>query len=213
LRSIFVALVVLTFQMPWVAHAHDGDPRLELAAERMRPGAVLEVRGINIAPELPVTLTLVGSGGEFALGTALGDEHGDFIFAVSLPAEAIAGAYTVRAFGANRVMASAALELVGAPVAPDGEGGQRAEDEPLLAPLPQQRPAMPEPTGGPAPAPVQPTVIRSLPAVSGAASASATPQSSRIAVWLIVGLIAAIATVGLLTIGWRRMQEVRGAPR
>ena len=48
------------------AWAHAGPPRLDLNAERLNPGAPLEVRGINIAPELPIAVALVGSGGEYA---------------------------------------------------------------------------------------------------------------------------------------------------
>src|SRR5262245_6926328 len=93
------------------AWAHDGPPRLDLNAERLNPGAPLEVRGINIAPELPIAVALVGGGGEYALGQVLGDTHGDFTLAVELPREATAGDYTVRAFGTNRVMVAARLAI------------------------------------------------------------------------------------------------------
>jgi len=128
-------LLMLALQIPGAALAHDGQPRLELGAERSNPGAELEVRGINIAAEMQITLALVGAGAEFPLGVVIGDEHGDFVIGVRLPAEALAGAYTVRAFGANRVVVVAPLTLVGSA---NAEGGERRDQSELaLALMPQ----------------------------------------------------------------------------
>ena len=189
LQSAFVALVVLTFQAPWVAQAHDGPPRLELSAERLNPGAPLEVRGVNIAPEQPVMLALVGGGTEYALGQALGDPHGDFTLAIEVPREATSGDYTVRAFGTNRVVVAARLAIAGAPVAAEGEGEQRDESEPLLAPMPQ-----------PQPAPILPTAAGSLPA----APAPAAAWLSGIALWALAGVALAVAAIGLAIMIRRR---------
>src|SRR5262249_3744766 len=57
--SVLVLLLV-ALQIPQAALAHNGPPRVELGAERIMPGVALEVRGVNIAPEQPVRLTLVG---------------------------------------------------------------------------------------------------------------------------------------------------------
>src|SRR5215212_4336296 len=134
-------LLMLALQIPGAALAHDGSARIELNRQQTSSGAELEIRGVNIAPEQPITLSLIGSGATFALGTAVGDIHGDFVLGVRLPAEALAGAYTVRAFGANRVIVSAPLTLLG--VAAEESGEQRGEDEPLLAPMPRAQPASP----------------------------------------------------------------------
>src|SRR5262245_3604638 len=116
-RAAIVALV-LWLALAWAAtaSAHDGGARLELNTDRISPGAPLELRGINIAPEQPITLALLGGGAEHALGQVLGDVHGDFTLAIAVPPEAPAGDYTVRAFGANRVVVVAVLAIVGAPV-------------------------------------------------------------------------------------------------
>jgi hypothetical protein len=169
------------------AWAHDGPPRLDLNAERLNPGAPLEVRGINIAPEQPIAVALVGSGGEYALGQVLGDSHGDFILAIVVPREATAGDYAVRAFGTNRVMVAARLAIAGAPVALDGEGGQRDESEPLLAPMPQ-------------PAPALPTVAASLPA----APVPSAPQLSSTVLWALLAVVVAVAAIGLAVVLRRR---------
>jgi hypothetical protein len=133
---IAIALFLSILHMPPTARAHDGPPRLELTAERLNPGATLDVRGINIAAEQPVTLALVGIGAEYALGTVMGDEHGDFKLIVGVPAEAAVGAYNIRAFAPNRVVVAVPLILAGSPIPVEG-GEQRDQDEPLLAPMPQ----------------------------------------------------------------------------
>ena len=188
------ALICALFLWPGLlqaglAWAHDGPPRLELSAERLNPGAPLEVRGINIASELPIAVALVGGGGEYSLGQVLGDSHGDFTLAVELPREATAGDYTVRAFGTNRVMVVARLAILGAPVPLEGEGEQRDESEPLLAPMPQSQPA-----------PAQPAATGSLPT----APAPAAPQASGTALWMLAGVALAMAAIGLAALIRRR---------
>jgi hypothetical protein len=133
---IAIALFLSILQMPLPARAHDGPPRLELTAERLNPGATLDIRGINIAAEQPVTLALIGAGAEYALGTVMGDEHGDFKLIVGVPVEAAVGTYNVRALAPNRVIVAVPLILAGSPISAEG-GEQRDQDEPLLAPMPQ----------------------------------------------------------------------------
>jgi hypothetical protein len=174
-RSVAI-LLILALQMPGAALAHDGSARIELNSQQSSSGAELEVRGVNIAPEQPVTLTLIGAGDEYSLGTAIGDEHGDFVIGVRLPAEALAGAYTVRAFGANRVVVVATLTLVGS----INEGGveRRDQSELMLAPLPR----------------AQPAVSQAAPRMPAPASATVVPQGSKLIPWVAITLIALAAT-------------------
>jgi len=178
-------VLLLALQIPGVTLAHEGPARIELNTQQTSSGAELEIRGVNIAPEQPITLSLIGSGAEFALGTAVGDIHGDFVVGVRLPAEALAGAYTVRAFGANRVIVGAPLTLLG--VAAEEEGEQRGEDEPLLAPMPRAQPSAP--------------VVVAKPAV---AATPAAPQERQITLWLAVALAALVAAGGLAIMARRR---------
>src|SRR5215212_134181 len=134
-------LLLLALQIPRAALAHDGPARIDLNRQQASSGAELEIRGVNIAAEQPITLALVGAGDEYSLGTAIGDVHGDFLIGVRLPAEALAGTYTVRAFGANRVVVAAPLTLVGS--ADEGGGERRDQSELMLAPLPRAQPASP----------------------------------------------------------------------
>ena len=173
-------VVLLALQLPGTAQAHEGSARIELNTQQTSSGAEVEIRGVNIAAELPITLALLGAGYEYPLGTAVGDEHGDFVVGVRVPAEAPAGAYTVRAFGSNRVLVIAPLRLLG--VAAEEEGAQRDQDEPLLAPMPQPRAAPANPVAAPEPTLPVPTA----------------QQPSRVVNWMlfaIAGLAAALVVV------------------
>jgi len=182
--AILILSILLLAGLPiQLVQAHNGPARIEVGAERVAPGVALEVRGVNIAPEQPVTLTLVGGGQEFGFGTVVGNEHGDFIHVVTVPREAQAGAYTLRAFGINRVMVAVPIVIVGS--ADEEQGQQREEEEPLLAPMPRPQPA----------------VQANVPATT---SAPVAAQSYRPAPWLAIALAVLAAVVGLTILARRR---------
>lgn len=190
-RALFIRALAIVLILGWMmlrvvpaTVAHNGPPRIELGAERIAPGVALEVRGVNIAPEQPVRLTLVGGGQEFALGTFVGDEHGDFTQIVTVPRDAPAGAYIVRVIGPNRLILAIPLAIVG--TADEDEGAQRDQDEPLLAPMPRAQPAAP--------------VVAASPAVATATA----PQESQISPWPAVGLVALAAVAGLAIMARQR---------
>ena len=161
-----------------VAQAHDGPARLELHATRLNPGAPLDVRGVNVAAEQPIHLVLVGMGGEFFLGAAFGDEHGDFSQAFELPAGVPAGEYTVEARSLDGFVVAAPLTIAGQAVSGgEQEGGLRDQGESLLIPLP---PGWNNPTAQPATA--------DAPAASPA-PISTSPPSSRGLSWFASGVV------------------------
>ncbi len=137
-RSVatLVALCLLIALTSAAALAHDGPPRLELNTDRIPPGATLEVRGVNLASDESINLTLIGNGSEFPLGVAMTDAHGDFTQAFALPTELTEGAYIVRASKATGPVAEAPLTVFGPAVSAEDEGGQREEEDGLLAPMP-----------------------------------------------------------------------------
>jgi hypothetical protein len=166
-----------------VAQAHDGPPRMQLGAERIMPGVELEIRGVNIAPEQPIMLTLVGSTAEYSFGAVMGDEHGDFLQIVTIPRETQAGAYVVRAFGPSRLILASPLTVVGTPY--EEEATQRGQDESLLAPMPQPQPAI---------QPIAPAPAAPVPATQGYS----------VAFWLVAALAALAVGAGLALVAWRR---------
>lgn len=197
-RALVAALALLL----WSAHtpaarAHGGPPRVELGAEQIAPGAALEVRGINIAPDQQVTVSLVGQDLDLPLGVVVGDPHGDFTQVFALPSSVAPGAYTVRAFGANRVVVGVALTVVGTGTAGDAEeGDQREEEEPLLAPMPQPAGGQPQraavPAGQPQAGPQAP-----------AGEVPAVEPSMRLAITLVV-VVLAVVGVTVVVRRWAR---------
>ncbi len=185
-RTIRLVIAALLALLAAPALAHDGPSRLELGTTAISPGAALEVRGVNIAEEAPVSVALIGPNGAIDLGAVVGDEHGDFIHAFALPADLAAGAYTVRAFGTNRVIVTAPLTIVGA-AASSEEGGQRDSDEPLLAALPRLQ----IPTAAPAPQVALP---------------SASPVAS---VWPMIAIVVALGALGIAVARRRGAAGVR----
>lgn len=75
--------------------AHEGGPRLNLIPPQSMPGATLEVEGVNLGTDLPVTVVLNREGQRWVLGEATCDGHGDFTGFFELPAELTTGRYTV----------------------------------------------------------------------------------------------------------------------
>jgi hypothetical protein len=184
-------LLLLVLRTPGAALAHDGPSRLELNRQQTSSGAELEIRGVNIAPEQPITLALVGADTEYPLGTVIGDEHGDFVIGVRLPAEALAGAYTVRAFGANRVVVAAPLTLVGSA---DEGGERRDQSELMLAPMPQSQPVQP----------AQPQQSQPAQPAQTAAPAISPPASTTTPLWYGLAALVALMLAAGLVLAWRR---------
>ena len=196
-----VSLLMLALQIPGAALAHDGPARIELNRQQTSSGAELEIRGVNIAPEQPITLALVGAGDEYQLGTAIGDVHGDFVIGVRLPAEALVGAYTVRAVGANRVVVVAPLTLVGS--ANDEGGERRDQSELMLAPIPQSQPVQPA-------QPQQPIIQSARPQqpiiqpAQLAAPVNLAPATPTAALWYGLAALGVLLVAAGVVLAWRR---------
>ena len=169
--GISVVLVCALGVVP-AALAHAGDPRLEISPERLQPGAVLSVRGVQFSYEDDVALVLAGHGRKVRLGRVTADDEGVFSTAVVLPAYLAEGGYTLRAVTEHHDPLSLPISIVGTPVTGGDEGARREEEDSLLAPMPSAQPATASAAAAPAgeivdeigfPAPV--------PAVAAAAAA------------------------------------------
>jgi hypothetical protein len=113
------------------------DPRVEISADRLAPGMILQVRGVNLEREQNIPVALVGVEGEFPLGVVTSNEVGEFTQSFTLPVHLPEGVYRVLAKNPTSVsVISAPLTIQGAPVMVEGEEVIRDEDEPLLAPMP-----------------------------------------------------------------------------
>jgi hypothetical protein len=192
-QLLTIALFLWLWTAP-AAWAHSGPPRIELTVERTAPGSALEVRGVNLVPDAPIAIELIGTDSRYTLGAAQGNEHGDFNQVFTLPADALPGEYVVQASVEHDDVASAPLVLVGNAVAEEGEA-IRDEDELLLAPMPAFAPGV---VPGQAPAPTQRAPTLSPPALPAAAPSSAAPPWLTLASGLALILIIALAAGALL---------------
>lgn len=155
----FGALVVLflTFFSAPAASAHGDEPRLEISADRLNPGSVLDLRGAAFEAEEAVTLTLIGPQNEVPLGSVLADTEGIFVRTLTLPVDLVEGTYVVRATTDDHAIDSPPITISGTADPGAGDDGQRTDEDPLLAPMPTVPPgpyptALPQTTTSQAPA-------------------------------------------------------------
>ena len=101
LRYLFcVTIFILTLCYVQPTFAHGGEPRLEISAERLNPGATLQVRGVDFEYEEEVAVVLVNSTSHIliiSLGTIVADAEGGFTQNVALPADLPENIYSIRA--------------------------------------------------------------------------------------------------------------------
>ena len=139
---LLIHFFIFPFCFPWTVSAHGGEPRLELSAERLNPGATLEIRGVNFDLEIMVKLSLVGTNVEKALGEIMTDPEGGFTLVILLPADLPEGTYRIRAVSDEHDLTSPWLSVTGSAILSQEEG-QRGEEEALLAAMPTLSPAFP----------------------------------------------------------------------
>src|SRR5687767_11255154 len=93
-RTLLFAIVcVLTFGFAPPAQAHVDEPRLEISADRMNPGGVVDVRGVGFDYEESVTLYLERPGIIIQAGQIVADVEGVFLHIIALPADLPEGVY------------------------------------------------------------------------------------------------------------------------
>jgi hypothetical protein len=178
LLCIFVFLFALHHAQP--AFAHGGEPRLEISLERINPGGVLDVRGVEFDYEQSVTLYLERTGIVVQLGQVFSDLEGIFLYTVVLPVDLPEGVYKIRAVNSHHDVLSPALAVQGSAILSEGSD-QREASEGLLAPMPTFAP-------GVSSTPLPQTTALETPAPQG----SSTPF-----IYSILVVIGTIALLGL----------------
>ena len=187
---LLIALLVTT-----PALADGGDPRLEISVERLNPGGVVDVRGVDFEFEELVSLALIGPGVELSLGEITTNVEGQFIHIVVIPSDLPEGTYYFRGTTSRRWVISPPLTVWGTAIAEDGGQGPRDEDDSLLAPMPTFAPGV-VPGVASASAPIASSVPAEAPSVSSGWTASAN-------VLMLTGLIVLVALV-VLALGKKR---------
>jgi hypothetical protein len=139
----FLIAALIVFSLNWVqpARAHGGDPRLEINPEKLDPGSVLEIRGVDFEYEEEVMLALVGSENEMFLGTIVADVDGGFLKLITLPLDQAEGTYTIRAVTDDHEVNSPPFTISGNEAFQSEGKGLREQEEMLLVPMPTSPPA------------------------------------------------------------------------
>lgn len=180
LVSLLVILLMSLFVVP-SASAHGRTPRLEISAERMNPGGVLDIRGVEFDYEELVTLYMERQGIVVSLGEINADLEGIFIRTIVLPADLPAGEYAIRGVTEHHDVLSPTFTVQGSPISNEGGGqGERDDDDGLLAPMPTLAPGVSS---------------TSLPQTTTAVR----PVSRRISTLLIASILLGVGFVTLLS--------------
>ena len=138
------------------AVAHGRTPRLEISSERMNPGGVLDIRGVEFDYEEVIALYLERQGLVIELGQIVADLEGIFIHTIVLPPDLPIGTYTIRGVTEHHDVLSPVLTVQGPAILSEGGGqGERDEDDGLLAPMPTH-------AAGVVPGSVSPTAAESI---------------------------------------------------
>jgi len=189
-RSIFAGTLtlLLTFSFVSPALAHVGTPRLEISAEQVNPGGVMDLRGVGFDYEESVTLYLERPGIVVQLGSVTADVEGIFLHIAVLPVDLPEGVYNIRGVTSHHEVLSPALIVQGSALIEGGGQGERDEDDGLLAPMPTYAPGVVP--GGLSQSPSQPTPHAAL----------KTPTLKGISATLIYAILLGIAILALLSI-------------
>jgi hypothetical protein len=180
LLSIVIVLLLSLFVVPR-ASAHGRTPRLEISAERMNPGGVLDIRGVEFDYEELVTLYLERQGIVVPLGEVNADLEGIFIQTIVLPADLPAGNYTIRGVTEHHDVLSSSFSVQGPAIAGEGGGqGERDDADGLLAPMPTYAPGL---SSSPLPQ----------------TDAAAAPVSKRNQTLLILSIVVGVGIIALLS--------------
>jgi methionine-rich copper-binding protein CopC len=145
--SIIILVIFNALLAAGPALAHGDEPRLEISAESLNPGDLLEIRGVDFEFEEAITLSFVGAQVEIPLGVVIADTEGVFQIGVTLPADLPPGTYTVHVRTDDHVVKSPVINVWGSADLGGGEEGPWEEGDGLLAPMPTSVPAVSTPVG------------------------------------------------------------------
>lgn len=115
--AAFVSLISITVVAP--AWGHEGQPLgISLSAERLPPGAPLEVIGQDFLPGETLATRMSGPGGTWQLGQVRTGADGHFAVVFTVPVDATPGPYAVDAVANSGIIARADFEVDAAAARP-----------------------------------------------------------------------------------------------
>lgn len=180
---VFLLLFSLLYVRP--VFAHGDKPRIEISAERLTPGSVLDLRGVDFEIDEEVALVILGPQVESPLGTVTADMEGIFLLTITLPVDLPEGTYVIRGITDDHMVDSPGITVWGTALLEGGEEGPWEEGDTLLAPMPTFPPAVSTP----------------MPEAAAAEQTSSREDASASVPWIAAG-IGIVVLAGLLL--WRR---------
>ena len=189
--SVFFFVLIYTLGFAPSAFAHGDEPRLEISVDHVNPGGVVDVRGVDFEFEEVVTLMLVNSQTAIPFGEVVADTEGVFLQTITLPVDLAEGTYNFLAITDDHNITSPDLIVQGSPIYSSEQGGNREEEEPLLAPVPTFAP-------GVVPAGVIPSTTQPI-SVATESTSSQGPIAIILIAFLMIGF--------LLTLGLRVLRK------
>lgn len=176
---LYIFVFLFAFSFAWPAYAHGGEPRLEISVERINPGGVMEVRGVDFDYDEPVVLSLMRSEIQIPLVEVTADGEGVFTQIIVLPADLPAGEYNFRAKSDHHLITSPTITVWGAAVEDQESTNIQDQSDLALGPVPTFAPG-----------------VSSTPVPQEAALE--TPVSKRSSTTLIYSILAALVILALL---------------
>lgn len=170
LLYIFLFLFSLCCAQP--AFAHGGEPRLEISVERISPGEIVELRGVEFDYDEPIVLSLIRSDFRIPLVDVTADGEGVFTQIIVLPTNLPAGEYNFLAMSDHHIITSPGITVWGAAVLEQEDSGIRDQSDLQLGTVPTFAPT-----------------VASTPLPAAAPIETAPPQTSTMPlVWVAVGI-------------------------
>jgi len=157
---LYIFVFLFAFSFAWPAYAHGGEPRLEISVERINPGGVLEVRGVEFDYDEPVVLSLMRSEIQIPLIEVTADGEGVFTQIIALPADLPAGEYNFRARSDHHLVTSPTIIVWGVAIQDQEDNGIRDQSDLQLGRVPTIAPGVPS-TPLPQTAALEPPVSKS----------------------------------------------------
>ncbi len=178
---LYIFVFLFVFPFAWPVLAHGGEPRLEISVERISPGGVMEVRGVEFDYDEPIVLSLMRSEIQIPLMEITADGEGQFMQIIVLPADLPAGEYNLRAKSEHHLVTSPTITVWGAAVENQESNSIQDQSDLELGPVPTLAP-------GVSSTPLPQTAAMELPA------------SKRNSTTLIYSILAGVVILALLSI-------------
>jgi hypothetical protein len=139
---LYIFVFLFAFPLAWPAYAHGGEPRLEISVERINPGGVMEVRGVDFDYDESVILSLIRSEIQIPLVEVTADGEGVFTQIIVLPADLPAGEYNFRAKSDHHLVTSPMITVWGAAVEDQEDNAIRDQSDVQLGAVPTFAPGI-----------------------------------------------------------------------